>query len=284
MKELVDFTATKKYLICVDSDGCAMDTMDIKHKKCFGPCMIEEWDLLAWAEPIQNRWNDINLYTELRGINRFKGLAIALKEINVEYKEIEGLDYFVSWTEETKELSNQSLMEQIKKEQEAGNNISCLQKALQWSNNLNQRIKELTSDEKLPFENVLEGLRKAHEYADIAIVSSANYDAVYEEWSENGLLDHVDLLLSQNVGSKAYCIEKLIEKGYAKENVMMVGDAPGDEKAADLNHVYYYPILVRHEAESWETFINETLDKFVNNDFSEYAKQLKVKFHENLGK
>lgn len=45
----------KSYLICVDSDGCAMDTMTVKHVKCFGPCMVEEWNLQKWAEPILNR-------------------------------------------------------------------------------------------------------------------------------------------------------------------------------------------------------------------------------------
>jgi len=32
----------KDYLICVDSDGCAMDTMDMKHNRCSGPCMVKE--------------------------------------------------------------------------------------------------------------------------------------------------------------------------------------------------------------------------------------------------
>ena len=31
-----DFTKENEYLICIDSDGCAMDTMDIKHISCFG--------------------------------------------------------------------------------------------------------------------------------------------------------------------------------------------------------------------------------------------------------
>lgn len=39
------FKKNKEYLICVDSDGCAMDTMNIKHIKCFGPCMVNEWKL-----------------------------------------------------------------------------------------------------------------------------------------------------------------------------------------------------------------------------------------------
>jgi len=28
-----EFVKKKEYLLCVDSDGCAMDTMDIKHFK-----------------------------------------------------------------------------------------------------------------------------------------------------------------------------------------------------------------------------------------------------------
>ena len=39
----------KDYLICVDSDGCAIDSMDIKHVRCFGPCLIKEWDLEEWT-------------------------------------------------------------------------------------------------------------------------------------------------------------------------------------------------------------------------------------------
>ena len=37
---------------------------------------------------------------------------------------------------------------------------------------------------KKPFEGVLEGLKYAHSMADIAIVSSANLQAVEEEWRD----------------------------------------------------------------------------------------------------
>ena len=85
---LENFVKTKDYLICVDSDGCAVDTMDIKHIRCFGPCMVEEWGLSKWEAPILARWNEINLYTMTRGINRFKGLAMHLKEIDETYTKI----------------------------------------------------------------------------------------------------------------------------------------------------------------------------------------------------
>ena len=42
------FEKKRDYLICIDSDGCAIDSMDIKHFRCFGPCMVNEWGLEAY--------------------------------------------------------------------------------------------------------------------------------------------------------------------------------------------------------------------------------------------
>ena len=36
MSKLSEYKKKKDFLICVDSDGCAMDTMDVKHFLCFG--------------------------------------------------------------------------------------------------------------------------------------------------------------------------------------------------------------------------------------------------------
>ena len=277
---LEKFNKQKDYIICIDSDGCAIDTMDIKHIKCFGPCMVTEWNLEEWREPILERWNEVNLYTLTRGINRFKGLAVALTEINDKYVKIEGLDEFVKWTEETKELSNEALEVEIQKT----NNV-CIKKALEWSKSVNESIDLLSDDEKQPFEGVKEAIIEAKKEADIAIVSSANEKAVLDEWSKHGFLEHVDIVLTQNIGSKAYCISKLIEKGYSKNNALMVGDALGDLKAAESNEVSFYPIMVKKEKESWSRFTKEALEKFIGNSYSgEYQEKVIDEFKENLSK
>lgn len=41
----------------------------------------------------------------------------------------------------------------------------------------------------------------------------------------------------------------------------MVGDAPGDRDAAEKNGVRFYPILVGHEGESWETPFRGSVSK-----------------------
>lgn len=275
---LAEYTKKKEYLICVDSDGCAMDTMDIKHFRCFGPCMVEEWNLFKWENEILYRWNEINLYTMTRGINRFKGLAIALREINDTYQKIEEIEVLEKWVAKSKELSNGAIEDML-----AENRSIILEKALAWSKSVNEKINALPFEMKKPYEGVKEALAFAHEYADIAIVSSANLEAVLEEWELYGLLDYVDIVMSQNVGSKAFCISEMLKKGYEKEHVMMTGDAPGDYDAAVKNGVLFYPILVRNEKVSWKEFCEKAVLKLYEGTYvGEYQSEKIIQFLDNL--
>ena len=278
MKSLEAFARKRDFLVCVDSDGCAMDTMDIKHIRCFGPCMVKEWKLEAWEGQILDRWNEINLYSMTRGINRFLALAMALEEINESLTPVEGVEELSAWVKEADELSNGSVQ---RKAEESG--LELFRKALAWSKAVNQSISELPEETKKPFEGVAEGLKAAHESADVAIVSSANLEAVVEEWQKHGLMDSVDVCLTQNVGSKAYCIGKMLEYGFAADHVLMIGDAPGDLSAAQKNGVLYYPILVKHEKESWETFVKEALPRFLQGTYKgDYQEQQIQAFRSNL--
>ena len=274
MTDLPHFVKARDFLVCVDSDGCAMDTMDIKHIRCFGPCMVKEWKLEAWEGQILDRWNEINLYSMTRGINRF----LALEEINESLTPVEGVEELSAWVKEADELSNGSVQ---RKAEESG--LEIFRKALAWSKAVNQSISELPEETKKPFEGVTEGLKAAHGSADVAIVSSANLEAVVEEWQKHGLMDSVDVCLTQNVGSKAYCIGKMLEYGFAADHVLMIGDAPGDLSAAQKNGVLYYPILVKHEKESWETFVKEALPRFLQGTYKgDYQEQQIQAFRGNL--
>ncbi len=276
MSKLSEYTKKKEFLVCVDSDGCAMDTMDIKHIRCFGPCMVKEWGLEEWKDEILSRWNDINLYTMTRGINRYKGLAMALSEIHEKYTAIEDLDTLKEWVEESPELSNGALERTIVEKDSVS-----LRKALNWSRSVNESINRLADRDKVPFEGVKQALAGAHEKADVAIVSSANIDAVLEEWERYGLLEHTDIVLAQDSGSKAFCIGELLKAGYEKDHVLMCGDAPGDLDAAEKNGVLYYPILVRHEAYSWENFGREALPRFLEGSYAGEYQQERI--HAFLG-
>lgn len=276
------FERKHDYLVCVDSDGCAMDTMNCKHMHCFGPCMITEWALEPWEEPILRRWNDINLFQMTRGINRFKGLAMALSEISRQYTPIVGVEALKHWTDTAPALSNDSLVKAIDAVDDEDAKL-ILQKALQWSMAVNESITRLPEELKLPFPGAAEGLAAAAKLADVAVVSSANRDAVEEEWEKYGLLAHTDILLAQDCGSKSHCIAQMLKFGYERDHVLMVGDAPGDCEAAEKNGVWFYPILVNWEEESWTEFIEKALPMFVNDGYGACQAEKKQVFVENLG-
>ena len=276
------FVRKHDYLVCVDSDGCVMDTMNCKHFNCFGPCMVAEWGLEQWKDEILARWNEINLFSMTRGINRFKGLAIALGEINEKYTKIVGVEALQHWAETAPALSNDGA---AKAAAEAADEDAktVLLKALSWSKAVNASIVELDEALKIPYEGAKEGLAAAHAFADVAMVSSANRDAVEEEWGKFGLLEHTDIVLAQDVGSKAACIKEMLKFGYDPHKVVMVGDAPGDCDAAEKNGVYYYPILVNYEKASWDEAIAVAFGKLQSGEYSAYGAEKKQEFLHNLG-
>ena len=272
------FQKKKEYMVCVDSDGCAMDTMDVKHFRCFGPCMIREWGLEPWKEEMEQYWNEVNLYTMTRGINRFKALERVLRWADERFCRIDGLSELTAWAENAKELSAGNLKDAI----DAGGG-KILKKTFEWSAAVNREIDALPDHEKTPFEGVKETLRLIHEKADIAVVSSANEQAILEEWNMYGLLQYTDVILSQDAGSKQFCIGELLKKGYEKDHVLMVGDAPGDRMAARNNGVLYYPVLVKKEAESWKRLRKEALKRLFSGTFrGAYESGLEQEFEENL--
>lgn len=277
--DLAAFAKQHDWLVCVDSDGCAMDTMNCKHLQCFGPCMIEEFDLNARREAWLARWNEINLYSMTRGINRFKALAQILTETDADGQKIDDIQSFSSWTDTAPELSEKAVEAMYV---QTGKPIFA--KALAWSRAVNRAIAALPKAQVAAFPGAAQALAAAHIGADVAVVTSANREAVAEEWTRCGLADSVDVILCQDVGSKKACIAALMQKGYAADHILMVGDAPGDRKAAFDNGVYFYPILVNHEAESWQIFASAACPAFLSGRYGEKQALYSTRFEENLQK
>jgi phosphoglycolate phosphatase-like HAD superfamily hydrolase len=244
--------------------------------------MVDEWELGEWRQEILDRWNYVNLFSMTRGINRFKGLAKALTEVNEKYKPIPGVQYLQHWADTAPALSNDAVIKAAEDAQ-APEAKAIFEKALAWSKAVNKAIVALPEELKVPYAGAKEGLAAAHAFADVAMVSSANRDAVEEEWGKFGLLEHTDIVLAQDVGSKAACIAAMLKFGYEADKVLMIGDAPGDCDAAEQNNVYYYPILVNHEKASWEEAVSTAYSKLQSGAYSDYGIDKKKEFLENLG-
>ena len=63
------------FLVAIDSDGCAFDTMELKHKECFIPNIVKHWGLQAVSKYARAAGEFVNLYSKDRGCNRFPALV-----------------------------------------------------------------------------------------------------------------------------------------------------------------------------------------------------------------
>lgn len=259
-------TVKERFLVCVDSDGCAIDSMTIKHEKAFGPAFVEIWKVSeAEQAAVLKDWNDLNLYRITRGINRFQGL-VEILTMYPQYADAEQLVALRNWTQTTPALSADALKAAYEK-----NGHETLRLALAWSNRVNELIGQLPL--ALPFEQVMETLTQLKAHADLAVVSSANQAAIEEEWKTSGLYEQVDYFFSQSDGTKSDCIKKLLEKGYQVDKTLMVGDAIGDYQAAEKNKVWFYPILAGLEVTSWKQLQNLGLPQFLHQELTEEGQE-----------
>ena len=280
MQSIESFVPCRGKLVCVDSDGTVIDAMNVKHNRCHGLSFIEEWGLTGHADEVQRIWNDINLYERTRGINRFLALEKMLVRLEGRFlhTDPEELEDYREWLREG-DLSNNSLARRMETDPNP-----LLKKAMRWSQALNGRIAALTPADKPPFENVREALDYAKDRVDLAVISSSNLSAITEEWNAYGLLDYLSVMTSQEIGTKDECIARMLGRGYRKEDVLMVGDAYPDVEASASNGVWYYPILTRHESESWKAFKDNYLDLFLAGRYGEVQQELMDRFAENFEK
>lgn len=265
----------KEYLVCIDSDGCAIDAMTIKHERAFGPVFVETFGLQKHKEEILKEWEKLNLYSLSRGINRFRGLYEIMKYVIKNFEDIDGFEHYEKWVNTTSNFSNDSIEKEIEND-----NHEIFKKVLKWSNDLNEVVKNIPEEDIKAFENAKKTIEDISKTADIAIVSSANKHAIESEWEREGLLKFVKYFCTQEVGTKEYSISKLLEEGYDKEKVIKIGDAMGDLNAALANDVYFYPILANHEEESWKEFDEIYFEKFLNGQYNQ--EELIHKFKSNL--
>ena len=277
-REFREYEKKNDYLICVDSDGSAMDTMEVKHRQCFGPCVVEEWGLQAYEEQVLRVWNAINLYSINRGVNRFVGLLMVLDYVNKNLTPIEGLEELARWVESTRELSNAAMLRYL--EDDAS---PFLRKVLRWAQKVSLHIALLPVEERRPFEGVAEVLLSARDESDIVVVSAANPDAIFEEWELHGLAYFVSQMFSQNIGSKDFCISELLKNGYDPDKVIMIGDSMEDLEAARICGIHFYPIIIFKEEASWSRLELEGLERFYNGTYAgDYEQALIQEFVEAL--
>lgn len=273
--ESFDLVRRHGFLVCVDSDGCVMDTMSSKHIRCFGPCLVRIWGLDEWRDEVLTLWNEINLYRATRGINRFEGLTSALVQINDKMTRVAGIDALCAWCDSTDTLCEDALRVAIEG-CGSGEGRECLELALEWSRLVNKEIRALPESLRRPFGGAGEVLRLMHTVADVAVVSSADRGSVMSEWSRWGLLEHVDAVMAQDSGTKERSISRLLRLGYPAECVLTVGDSIGDMEAARHSGTCFFPIIPTRECESWQVLADTAIPRLLDGTYKGRYQQQRI--------
>lgn len=260
---LRDFKKAHDFFVGIDSDGCAFDTMEVKHKECFIPPFIKHFHLAAVAKYAREACEFVNLYSKDRGANRFPAYVKALDllaerpEVRRRGFQVPALKGLRDWIARETKFANPVLKAEVEKTQDPD-----LALTYAWSAEVNTTVGAIVRDVP-PFPLVRESIESLKGRADVMVVSATPVEALTREWEEHGLAELVGLIAGQELGSKKEHLALAAGPDrYARDKVLMIGDAPGDRKAAEGNGVLFYPINPGHEDESWQRFFEEALPRF----------------------
>ena len=279
---LKDLKPEHDFLIALDSDGCVFDTMEIKQKECFIPNTIKHWNLQPVSKYTRAASEFVNLYSKWRGANRFPAL-IKVFDLLKEWPEVQKRNVEIplaqplrDWIVRESKLGNPALKAEVER---SGDPV--LKKVLEWSNAVNASVEDMVYGIP-PFPLVRESLEEIFQWADIIVCSGTPGEALTREWEENGIAEFPRVIAGQEMGKKKEHLELVADK-YPEGNILMIGDAPGDMRAAKANNLLFYPVNPGHEEDSWELFHNDVADKFHSGRYSsEYEAKLIAEFDKLL--
>src|SRR4051812_2644397 len=149
-EKLKQFKPTKSFFVGIDSDGCAFNSMEVKHNDCFSVAMVRYFGLAAVSRQVHQTWDFVNLYSQTRGCNRFKaiiGVCDLLQEMPRVKKagvKVPPLTHTRAWVKAESNLSNGRLKELI--EGASGEKKQELEQLMVWSKGVNKYVEEVVHD------------------------------------------------------------------------------------------------------------------------------------------
>ncbi len=281
---LVEFEPTKEFFVGIDSDGCAMDAMDIKHQECFTPCSIKHWSLQPVSTLARETALFVNLYSVTRGLNRWLALK-QLLDLLRDRTEVAERGVTIPDYPELAEfcaapgypLSDAGIARYA-----ADHPSETITRAIRWGEAVNAAIADMVHGCG-PFPGVREALQAMQPDVDCMTVSATPLHALEYEWNAHGIASYVTVIAGQEMGSKAEHVRYAAHGKYDPDKIMLVGDAPGDRDAAQRAGCLYYPILPGREKESWARFTDEALPRFLAGTFAgAYQRDLVAEFDATL--
>jgi phosphoglycolate phosphatase-like HAD superfamily hydrolase len=274
---MYEISPKHKFFVGIDSDGCAFDTMELKHKECFIPAFINYYELQGVSKYAREAAEFVNLYSKSRGANRFPALVEQLdwlrrrpevKARGIRVARPEGL---IQWVQSETKLGNPALEKAV-----AASGDPDLKQALAWSVAVNKAIAEMVRGVP-PFPFVTQCLERFAGHADMLVCSQTPNVALEAEWKEHDIARFVVAICGQEIGSKKESLAAA--KRYPPNHTLMIGDAPGDYKAASANNTLFFPINPGAEEASWRRLHDEGIPRLFDGTFAgEYQQELLNEF------
>ena len=266
------------FFVGIDSDGCVFNSMEVKHNDCFSVNVVKHFGLSAVSRQVHHAWDFVNLYSQSRGCNRFKAL-LEVMDLLRDMPKVQAAGISVpklpatrAWAKEESALGHPTLAARITASSGAAKQE--LDQVMAWSLGVNAFVKDIVKDLP-PFVGARRALQALRGKADVLVLSATPGEALQREWSEHGIDQLVSLIAGQEMGSKVEHLTLAAKGRYAPDAILMVGDAPGDFKAAQAVGASFFPVNPGDEEESWACLQAEGLPRF-------FAKEYAGAYEKNL--
>ncbi|HEY5653809.1 MAG TPA: hypothetical protein VIR63_05520 [Pontiella sp.] len=271
-KDLINFLPKFDTFVGIDSDGCVFDTMEIKQKDFFHPAIIHHWNLESIEPQVRMAAEFTYLYSTFRGLNRFLGLCKTLELLNdwseaSDHAALPDPTDLRVYCDSGLPLSNATL----KSEAERTGSV-ILAEAYAWSTKLNDDIDRYMPDPP-PFQGVESALQRISTNSDAIVISQTQAVALLKDWYRDDLAKYVSVIAGPELGSKVDHFTMSAVNRYPAKAILMMGDAPGDMATAQTIGCNFFPINPGHEVESWQRFMEEGYEQFLDGGFSEEYQQ-----------
>ncbi len=288
-KPLKDLKPTQHYFVGIDSDGCVFDTMGIKQRECFCPMLVGYFGLQPVAQAARECKDFADLFSKTRGANRHKTSVRILRELLPSHPmvvergfKVPQFEAYARWVDDPKSLLSNEGLKQAIAAATSDKDKAELQQALKWSVRVNELVSEIVRDIP-PFPFVRECLEKLSGRADVICCSATPTEALVREWQEHTIDRFPRIIAGQEMGTKAEHLKYATEGKYAAGHILMIGDAPGDLKAARSVKALFYPINPGDETCCWKRLFEEAFDKFLRGEYAgAYEAKLIAEFDGTL--
>ena len=281
MNQRLSLIPNTPFLIGIDSDGCVFDTMEVKHKECFTPNVIKYFGLAGVSKYAREACDFVNLYSKSRGINRFPALIEEL-EWTAARPEVLARGVKIAIPQSVRDwiASGAQAGQSVAGEGREGDGRPGPEAPLEWSRAVNRAVEEIVHDVP-PFPFVRPCLEKMVAQADVLVVSATPHEALQREWDEHDLAQYVVAICGQEIGTKKECLQAA--RQYPPCHALMIGDAPGDHKAAGPTAPCSSPSIPARKKAVGSDFWTKGCDRFFAGTFAgKYQDELLAEFDRYL--